>query len=142
MCSILSTLCADSADSVDRATALGQQSICKLSSVWEDAQHYALVTELCSGGELLERVDRLERFSERMAAKLVRRVLLALYVMHSRHMVHLDLKPQVSVARSFRSFQIGSDFLFYHVLSRIWCSPAKRWVRIRCSPSPFVTTSN
>jgi serine/threonine protein kinase len=70
------------------------QSIMKLYETIEDDDSICLVTEYCSGGELLDRVNTLDRFSERMASKLFKRIVMGISCMHAHGVVHLDLKPQ------------------------------------------------
>ncbi|CAI7850757.1 unnamed protein product, partial [Closterium sp. NIES-53] len=54
-----------------------------------------LVMELCSGGELFERIKERRRYSEREAALVMRAVLGVLQSCHQRHhVVHRDIKPE------------------------------------------------
>lgn len=57
--------------------------------------HTYIVTELLSGGELLDRVWRKKNFSEMEAASVMRQLVSALSFMHQRGIVHRDLKPEV-----------------------------------------------
>ena len=70
----------------------------------QDATSFYLVTEFCEGGELLNKIVRLQHFSERIAAKIMLQVLSAVAYCHSRQVVHRyevrhngfyrDLKPE------------------------------------------------
>lgn len=53
-----------------------------------------LVTELCEGGELFDRIVKNEYFNEQLAAKTFKMVLMALNYCHSQNIVHRDLKPE------------------------------------------------
>ncbi|CAI5489201.1 unnamed protein product [Closterium sp. Naga37s-1] len=54
-----------------------------------------LIMELCSGGELFERIKERRRYSEREAAVVMRAVLGVLQSCHQRHhVVHRDIKPE------------------------------------------------
>ena len=74
-------------------------NIIKLIDVYEDERYLHLVTELCTGGELFDRIiDKFEseegHFAELEAAKLIRCVVDAIRYCHSRGIVHRDLKPE------------------------------------------------
>lgn len=53
-----------------------------------------LVTELCEGGELFDRIVKNEYFNEQLAAKTFKMILMALNYCHSQNIVHRDLKPE------------------------------------------------
>ncbi|CAI5983700.1 unnamed protein product [Closterium sp. NIES-65] len=54
-----------------------------------------LIMELCSGGELFDRIKERRRYSEREAALVMRAVLGVLQSCHQRHhVVHRDIKPE------------------------------------------------
>ncbi len=57
-------------------------------------KYYYLVCELCSGGELFDRILEKGRFSEHGAAKIIYKILLALNYMHDAGVCHRDLKPE------------------------------------------------
>jgi serine/threonine protein kinase len=50
-----------------------------------------MVTELCTGGEVFDRVVSHKRFSESVASHIVRQMLLALKHCHDMNVVHRDL---------------------------------------------------
>ena len=52
------------------------------------------VMELCSGGDLFERVAARRRFGERDAARAARDVVAGLEALHGRGILHLDIKPE------------------------------------------------
>lgn len=75
--------------------------IIRLHDVYEDNSYIHLVTELCTGGELYDRViEKAEQteeghFSEQDASKLIRDILDAIRYCHDeKHIVHRDLKPE------------------------------------------------
>ncbi|OQS05504.1 calcium-dependent protein kinase [Thraustotheca clavata] len=69
-------------------------NIIKLFDVFEDARHLHLVTELCTGGELFDRIIARGHYTEADAAKLVRKILGAVKHCHDRDICHRDLKPE------------------------------------------------
>lgn len=48
----------------------------------------------CSGGELFERLKKLNQFSEDIAANVMKQILSAVSYLHSQNIVHRDLKPE------------------------------------------------
>ncbi|BGP74400.1 Calcium/calmodulin-dependent protein kinase type I [Rhodotorula toruloides] len=59
-----------------------------------------LVTDLCQGGELFDRICAKSYFLEEDAAKLVRTVMGAVEYLHSHGIVHRDIKPENLLYRS------------------------------------------
>lgn len=72
------------------------ENVIELYDVFEDARNGAvhLVLELCSGGELFDRIVRQERYSEAGAAAVVRQIAAGLAALHRAQIVHRDLKPE------------------------------------------------
>ncbi|KAL3909570.1 MAG: hypothetical protein SGILL_008036 [Bacillariaceae sp.] len=73
--------------------------IIRLYDVFEDDKNIFLVSELCTGGELYDRVvDKTlsdeQHFSEYDAARITRNILSALEYIHSLGIGHRDLKPE------------------------------------------------
>jgi tRNA A-37 threonylcarbamoyl transferase component Bud32 len=74
-------------------------NIIELVDVFEDDKYLHLVTELCTGGELFDRIIAKTQspeghYSERDAAALIRDILDAIAYCHSKGIVHRDLKPE------------------------------------------------
>ncbi|EQC29453.1 CAMK/CDPK protein kinase [Saprolegnia diclina VS20] len=74
--------------------SVSHPNIIKLFDVFEDARHLHLVTELCTGGELFDRIISRGHYTEADAAKLVRKILDAVKHCHDRDICHRDLKPE------------------------------------------------
>jgi len=73
--------------------------IIELIEVYEDERYLHLITELCTGGELFDRIIAKTQsaeghFSEHDAAVLVRDILDAIRYCHDKGIVHRDLKPE------------------------------------------------
>ena len=75
-------------------------NIVRLVNVYEDAEYMYLVTDLCEGGKLLERIAEENSkkesgttcFAEDAAARIMHQILEAVSYMHERGVVHRDLK--------------------------------------------------
>ena len=74
--------------------------IIKLHDVYEDSKSIHLVTELCTGGELYDKViektnSEEGHFSEYDAGRIIRNILDAIAYCHDvKNIVHRDLKPE------------------------------------------------
>jgi calcium-dependent protein kinase len=76
---------------------LDHPNIIQLHETLEDAKGIYLVMELCTGGDLLDRIMELDvgsGFSEKVAAKLVKQIASAVAYMHAKSIAHRDLKPE------------------------------------------------
>ncbi|PON59707.1 Calcium calmodulin kinase [Parasponia andersonii] len=72
------------------------ENVIELYDVFEDARNGAvhLVLELCSGGELFDRIVRRDKYTEVGAAAVVRQIAAGLAALHRADIVHRDLKPE------------------------------------------------
>jgi len=82
---------------IDNLRKMNHPNIVRLYDVYENREKLMLVTELCSGGELFDRIADKEYlgggFSELSGAIVIKQVLSAVGFMHSREVCHCDLKP-------------------------------------------------
>ncbi|CAK8997022.1 unnamed protein product [Durusdinium trenchii] len=69
-------------------------NIIKLYESFEDLRNIYLVMELCSGGELFDRIIDAGSFTEVVAAILMQQIIRAVYYMHQNNVTHRDLKPE------------------------------------------------
>jgi len=69
-------------------------NVIKLFEYFEDDVNVYLVTEICEGGELFDRIIAAEFFDEQQAANIFRQILMALNYCHSEKVCHRDLKPE------------------------------------------------
>ena len=68
--------------------------IIKIYEFYEDDKRYYVVTELCKGGELYDKLQNRELFNELNTAILIKQVLQCLNYCHSNNIVYRDLKPE------------------------------------------------
>mmetsp|Transcript_24255 Transcript_24255/g.46474 ORF Transcript_24255/g.46474 Transcript_24255/m.46474 type:complete len:394 (-) Transcript_24255:187-1368(-) len=78
-------------------------SIVQLVDVYEDGDYMHIVTDLCEGGELFEKIiektssnneNGAACFAENEAASLLHQILTSVAYMHKRGIVHRDIKPE------------------------------------------------
>jgi len=68
-------------------------NIIKLEEVYEDEDNLYLVQELCTGGELFDRITAKGKYSEKDAAGVLQQILKGIQAIHDKKIVHADLKP-------------------------------------------------
>merc|ERR1712032_1628291 len=72
-------------------------NIIRFHEHFEDRLHIHLVMELCSCGDLFDRIIDAGHFTEVQAAIVVQQMIRAILYMHELHVCHRDLKPRMSV---------------------------------------------
>ncbi|CAD6245537.1 unnamed protein product [Miscanthus lutarioriparius] len=72
----------------------GHPGVVTLRAVFEDADAFYLVMELCHGGRLLDEVAREGKLSERRAANVIKELMAVLKYCHEMGVVHRDVKPE------------------------------------------------
>lgn len=68
-------------------------NIIKVFEVFEDSDNVYILMELCSGGELFEKMQKNGKFSEKQAAQMIKQVIEGVVHLHKLSIVHCDLKP-------------------------------------------------
>ena len=73
---------------------LDHPNIVRIEEVYESANEIYIVQELCTGGDLFDRLDEQPdyHYTEAQCAKLVKQMLSALRYLHSKNIIHRDLK--------------------------------------------------
>ncbi|XWS14422.1 hypothetical protein CRYUN_Cryun35bG0008200 [Craigia yunnanensis] len=72
----------------------GQPNIVEFKGAYEDERNLHLVMELCSGGELFDRIIATGIYSERQAASICRQIVNVVHACHFMGVMHRDLKPE------------------------------------------------
>ncbi|GLU04623.1 hypothetical protein SLE2022_217610 [Rubroshorea leprosula] len=90
----------------------GQPNIVEFKGAYEDKEALHLVMELCSGGELFDRIISKGSYSEREAATIFRQVMNVVHVCHFMGVIHRDLKPEnfLMVSKDEKSPLKATDF--------------------------------
>jgi len=101
----------------DRETEILQllkhSNIVAFTEAHEDSFNWYILTELCEGGELFDRiVDKNNRITEKLASNMVQTMLLAIGHCHKYNIVHRDIKPEnfVFKTKSMDSAMVLIDF--------------------------------
>ncbi|XP_078150476.1 calcium-dependent protein kinase 24-like isoform X3 [Carex rostrata] len=68
--------------------------VVRIKGAYEDNLCVHLVMELCSGGELFDRIIQKGHYSERAAAQLIKTIVGVVEACHSLGVMHRDLKPE------------------------------------------------
>ena len=84
------------------------KNIVNLVDYFESPNNLYLIMELCTGGELFDRLIEKGNYFEADARNIVRTVLDAVKFIHSRNIVHRDLKPENLI---FRNKEPDSDLM-------------------------------
>ncbi|OWM82605.1 calcium-dependent protein kinase 26-like [Punica granatum] len=72
----------------------GNPNVISIKGAYEDSEAVHAVMELCSGGELFDRIVSRGHYSEKKAANLARTIVSAVEACHSLGVIHRDLKPE------------------------------------------------
>lgn len=72
----------------------GSPNIISIKDAYEDSVAVHVVMELCTGGELFDRIVKVGHYSERKAADLIRTIVGVIQTCHSLGVMHRDLKPE------------------------------------------------
>ncbi|CAG9318750.1 unnamed protein product [Blepharisma stoltei] len=69
-------------------------NIVRILEFIEEPQTYYIITELCTGSNLIERITNSEDFTENQAAKYMQQIFSGLSHCHKLGIVHRDIKPE------------------------------------------------
>ncbi|EEY59682.1 protein kinase, putative [Phytophthora infestans T30-4] len=113
---------------------LDHPNIIKLYDVCEGNRHLHLVTELCTGGELFDRIIARGHYSEADAAVLVRKICDAVKHCHDRDICHRDLKPENFL---FATKAEDAELKLRKVLQHPWISGSAPRSSMTLNPNIF-----
>eukprot|EP00358_Blepharisma_japonicum_P004666 CAMPEP_0202947822 /NCGR_PEP_ID=MMETSP1395-20130829/12324_1 /ASSEMBLY_ACC=CAM_ASM_000871 /TAXON_ID=5961 /ORGANISM="Blepharisma japonicum, Strain Stock R1072" /LENGTH=412 /DNA_ID=CAMNT_0049649377 /DNA_START=164 /DNA_END=1402 /DNA_ORIENTATION=- len=74
--------------------ALDHPNIIKIYECYQGDKNFNIITEMCIGGELYDRIIGTSHFSEAVAAEYMRQLLSALAHCHERGVVHREIRPE------------------------------------------------
>lgn len=78
---------------IDIFKSLDHPNIVKLYETYENDMHFSSTMELCTGGELFDRIVAAGNFGESDASIVMHQVFRAILYMHEKHICHRDIKP-------------------------------------------------
>ena len=85
-------------DTMDRYIAdYGRMFFCGKLKVYECftyKKNIFIINELCTGGELFDKIIEVKNLTEKVAAIIMRQLLSAVAFCHSHGVIHRDLKPE------------------------------------------------
>ncbi|KAL3814387.1 hypothetical protein ACJIZ3_015655 [Penstemon smallii] len=94
----------------------GHSGIVTLKAVYEDAESFHLVMELCSGGRLLDQMTKEGVYSEHKAANVIKELMLAIRYCHEMGVVHRDIKPENILLTSTGQMKLADFGLAVRIL--------------------------
>jgi len=74
--------------------SLDHPNILKIYEYYSTPRKLYIISELCNGGELFDRISKVKYFNEKVAAHILRQLLSAITFCHSNNVIHRDLKPE------------------------------------------------
>ena len=82
------------ANEIEMLKRLDHPNIVKIIETFESEHLLIVILELCTGGDLFERIRRERTFSELQAVNIMKKLFSGVMFCHRHNICHLDLKPE------------------------------------------------
>ncbi len=84
----------DTIKQINILKTLDHPNIIKIYEFYSTEKYIYIINELCTGGELFNRIVEVKYFSESTACFIMRQLLSAVAYCHEKGVIHRDLKPE------------------------------------------------
>lgn len=84
----------DIMNEIKMLTKVDHAHIMKIMEYYQNEKYLFIVTEYLDGGELFDKIELLQTFSEAEAANYMSQILMAVSYLHSMNIIHRDIKPE------------------------------------------------
>jgi calcium-dependent protein kinase len=103
---------------------LDHPNIIKVYEFYSSEKYVYIINELCTGGELFDKIVDVKHFSESVACNIMRQLLSAIAYCHEKGVIHRDLKPENILIES--SEEKNKDFFNIKVIDFGTCEILKK----------------
>jgi calcium-dependent protein kinase len=79
---------------IETLSMVDHPNIIKYFETYNDPKYFHIIMELCTGGELFDRISHIKYFTEKEACNIIFKIITAILHCHSLGIVHRDLKPE------------------------------------------------
>jgi calcium-dependent protein kinase len=79
---------------VDVLAKMDHPNIVRVTGFYDETKKFCIIQEMCTGGELFEKLTKLKKFDESHSIEIIKRILNAINYCHEKGIVHRDLKPE------------------------------------------------
>lgn len=107
----------------------GHPGVVTLHAVYEEAEFFHLVMELCSGGRLIDQMVEVQ-YSEQRAANIFKDVMLVIKYCHDMGVVHRDIKPENILLSNSGKIKLADFGLAMRISNGTYSAPTLKEFKI------------